>query len=291
MQVNFDNNKKTDLSFDVLKTSVNEENLTNTPFNGLMHFEFIERLLEIAERENLKPEISRIEAVNNKNKYAPGVSQIPNLAQNYGDHDHRSMLFRRVFSDILFYSHDTEEYILSASMIYHQQGVQIGIGPEVKSCTNLCIMGTDHYVSTYGKNSVENIDHMFSILSEYLKNSDYHFTTGKDFMDSLKSIEINKDRFKQLIGSLFMRKSLNDLSAKNGAQFLKEKQINELIDTFNEKTFNPATKNYEDTMDLYSLYSQATEFHRPVDTDIPNIIEGNAELNEIFNDEVIELTH
>jgi len=290
MQINFSKKEKlAELNLETLRETVNESNITGKPFNGLMHFAFIERIMDFAEKANLKPEIHRIEAVNNNNKYAPGVSQIPGLADKHGENDHRSLLLRRVFADIVMKSHETDDYVFSAAMIYHQGGVQIGLGPQVKTCKNLCIMGADHYVSTYGKNQVENLDHMFSLINEWLETPDNHFERGMNFIENLKNYDIDFESFKKLVGALYMRKSLSDISKSYSSPFLKESQIGAIIDKYNSVAYNPSKKEYDKPVNLYDIYSNATEFHRPLYTDMPNIIEGNIELNQIFESETNNL--
>jgi len=290
MQINFsEKDKLAELEFETLRETVNESNITGKPFNGLMHFSFIEKIMDIANAANLKPEINRIEAVNNNNKYAPGVSQIPGLADKHGENDHKSLLLRRVFADITMKSFETNEYIFSAAMIYHQGGVQIGLGPQVKACKNLCIMGAEHYVSTYGKNQVENLDHMFALIDEWFRRADTHFERGMNFLESLKNYDVNFEDFKRLVGALYMRKSLSDISRSFSSPFLKEAQIGSIIDKYNSVAYNPQENNYEKPVNLYDIYANATEFHRPSYTDMPNIIEGNVELNQIFEEEVENL--
>lgn len=290
MKLNFDKTNVAQLDFQTLRETVDESNLTGTPFNGFMHYVFIEKLMELATKANLKPEIQRIEAVANKNKYAPGVSQIPGMADKYGEHDHKSLLLRRIFADIALKDKETDDYVLSAAMIYHQRGVQIGLGPQVKSCKNLCIMGADHYASTYGSNQVENLEQMFQLFQNWFERSDYHFDKGIQFMKKIKMVDLNVSQFKHLIGSLFMQKSLADISSKNGVAFLKDNQISHLVDEFNNTAFNNQTKSYDGTMNAYDIYNLATEFHRPSYTDIPLIIEGNAKINELFYTELSEFT-
>lgn len=290
MKLEFDKNNVADLSLDTLRETVNENNTTGQPFNIFMHFQFIERIMKMAEEHNLQPEIQRIEAVNNKNRSMPGVSIIPFLEEKNGKGDHTTMLLRRVFTDIAFRSNETDDYVFNLAMIYHQRGVQFGIGPKVKSCKNLCIMGAEDYTSTYGKNKVENTEHMFSIMNEWFQQAGDKFKEGVDFLDSLHNVVIDVSKFKQLIGALYMKKSLNDTNRLNGTTFLKESQIAQMVDKFNKKCFDNDQKKYTDAMTGFEVYAMGTEFHRPRSIDTMNIVEGNLEFTEIFKNEIEQAT-
>lgn len=285
MEITFDKQNVAELDFQTLSETVDESNITGKPFNELMHFVFIERIMDIASKAGLKPEISRIEAVNNKNRTAPGVSKIPGLQEQYGTNDHRSYLMRRVFADINFKSMESEDYIFNAAFIYHQRGVQIGLGPKVKTCKNLCIMGAEHYTSSYGRNQTKNVDHMFELIERWLNDPKSHYENGVEFMNKLKSIEVDASKFKQLVGAIALKKSLFDISAKNGTQFLKESQIGKIIENYNKNCFDAETDTYNKTMNAYEIYNDGTEFHRPASTDMLNIIEGNVQYNKIFKTE------
>jgi hypothetical protein len=272
--IDFKNNVA-ELTFQELKESVDENSIGGSPFNHYMHHEFIDKVCDLAIANNLNPTIDKIEVVDSKSKYMPSISLIKKLEEVNGEKSHKNYLFRRVFCNIIFPDLSNDENVFNLAMIYHQNGVQFGIGTNVKMCQNLCILGSDYIVSSYGLNKVSiksgDNKHLFTIINDWINNAEPIYDKGDNFLSSMKDIIFSDDQFNKLVGMLFIDKTRRNIN--NECSFLNDSHI---IDMVSSKIFEPESTAYE-------LYNVATNNHKPSSMDLQRVIEGNAIFTELFN--------
>ena len=277
------------LSLQELKETYPERNTDQTPqFNGIFHYELIDRIGSIIEANGLSYAIEYIFAVNNKNKGANGVSVNPNIETEYGKGAIQAHALRRVFTTIRINDLEDEESNTGLAIAYHQDGIQLGIGPNVKICHNQCILNKDRSVATYGgADKVKDIDKLLQIVDDWMKNFTEHRTDDQKVIAAMKQIQTNYSQIMELIGRLntirvvkdSKEKSLKAHEANLGKTYpLNGAQINQ----FTEKYLMKCVELKTTDMSLWTIFNIATESYKPGLTDFPNIVSQNIAWSEFL---------
>lgn len=128
----------------------NHERLSNgaAPF-GMFHDDFIKRVQSTCANNGLRTEIYDLFAADKGSSTFPGVSLSEPLIERYGDFAVKATTLRRVFCNLRILDFDTDEFTTNLSIAYHQNGIQVGIGTNVKICHNQCMLNADNYAATY----------------------------------------------------------------------------------------------------------------------------------------------
>ena len=270
------------LSLQELKETYPERNTDQTPqFNGIFHYELIDRIGSIIEANGLSYAIEDIFAVNNKNKGANGVSVNPNIETEYGKGAIQAHALRRVFTTIRINDLEDEESNTGLAIAYHQEGIQLGIGPNVKICHNQCILNKDRSIATYGGNDkVKDIDKLLQIVDDWMKNFTEHRTADQKVIVAMKQIQTNYSQIMELIGRLNTIRVVKDSKEKSlkahEANLGKTYPLNGAqINLFTEKYLMKCVELKTTDMTLWDIYNISTELYKPGKTDFPNILTQN----------------
>lgn len=270
------------LSLEELKQTYPERNTDQTPqFNGIFHHELIDRIVSIIEKNGLSYNIENIFAVDNKKQGRNGVSVNPDIEKIYGTGAINAHALRRVFTTIRINDLEDEESNTGLAIAYHQDGIQIGIGPNVKICHNQCILNKDRSVSTYGgEDKVKDIDKLLQIVDDWMKNFTEHRTHDQKIIVQMKQIQTNYSQIMEMIGRLNTIRVVKDSKEKE----LKKMEANlgkiyplngAQINAFTERYLMKCVELKTTDMSLWEIYNISTEFYKPGKTDFPNIVSQN----------------
>jgi len=270
------------LSLQELKETYPERNTDQTPqFNGIFHYELIERIGAIIEANGLSYAIEDIFAINNKNKGSNGVSVNPNIEAIHGKGAIQAHALRRVFTTIRINDLEDEESNTGLAIAFHQDGIQLGIGPNVKICHNQCILNKDRSVATYGgQDKVKDIDKLLQIVDDWMKNFTEHRTADLKVISQMKLIQTNYSQIMEMIGRLNTIRVVKDSKEKalkaNEANLGKVYPLNQAqISSFTERYLMKCVELKTTDMSLWEIYNISTEFYKPGMTDFANITNQN----------------
>lgn len=275
-----ENNNIEILSLDELRSSYSELNLDNLPqLNGIFHHDLINRVGELCKTHNLEYSIKEIFAHKNNSKKSESVSVSKSLQDRHGEGSIESLVLRRVFTTIEIESFSNEEMNTGLVISYHQDGIQVAIGPNVRMCHNQCILGASRMIQTYGGNDrIKSIDKMMDIIDDWFHNMEANRIDDIAVVEKMKSITCTYDNVMQMIGRLNALRVCRD--SKHAA--LKKNDMAKMY-PLNQAQISQFTENYllkvveteKLDMSLWDIYNVATEMYKPGDTDIPNIITQN----------------
>ena len=273
----FSKNEVTSMPLEVLKRTYLETNpITQEPIRGIHHYELIEKVCDIISQNNLSYEVREIFAAQNKDKNMPGVVVAPHIAEKFGKGSPESHCLRRVFTTLHITTDEHDETDTGLVIAYHQDGIQIAIGPNVKICHNQCILSPERYVANYGgKDKVKDFDKMFAIVDDWLKNFSEQRDLDLNTINRMKSISCDYRQVKELIGHLTINRVAYDNRIGTPQRYaLNQGQISDFTHSYLNKYQKLIENNGDGVMSLWDIHNIGTEFYKP-GMPIPNIIPQN----------------
>lgn len=281
--VNFDfeNNGIEVMNMDTLMRTHKENDIYGNPVRGLHHYQVISQILEICDKHHLNHRIEEIFAAQNRNKTQPGVVLLPQIEQIHGEKAIEAHILRRIYTTIEITDGETEELTTNLVIAYHQDGIQVAIGPCVKICHNQCVLSPERSVSNYGKNKVS-IETIFSTVDEWLSDFDTNMTKDKECINRLKKMVLSSQDIYAIIGLLTAYRVAHDSDNKELSAMVNTYPLNQgQISIFTEDVLK--LKQQQDHITAWDIYNIATEIYKPGRTDFPSIIPQNTAFVEMLN--------
>ena len=282
-KLDFENFNTQVLDLETLKRTHKENDVTGQPLKGVYHYQFIENIAEICERSGLNFQIEEIFAAQNKNRQLPGVVVLPQIEDRYGDKAIEAHILRRVFTTIRINDLEDEETNTTLALAFHQEGLQVAIGPNVKICHNQCILGRDKIISNYGKDKVTT-EEVFTTVQNWL--NDFFNFRERDIriIKKMKQIPVTIDDIYKIIGLLTSIRVSHDSKNKSISSGVKcyplsQSQISQFTDAIVEYNFNHGING----LTLWDIYNFATELYKPEKMEIPNLLPQNLSIIETFS--------
>ena len=170
--LDFNTNKVEVLTLEELRSTVNEHNTGNRPFNGILHTQLWDGMCEIFEKNHVRYNVGDIYSSDSKNRIMPGVSILPAYEDKFGKGALETHLLRRVFGKISFPDFEDPDHGSAIALNFHQSGIELAYGNHVRVCQNLNIYG-ENFIRTYGENKVD-VMKTFDIVENWVhKLSDF----------------------------------------------------------------------------------------------------------------------
>lgn len=272
----FQNNNVETLSLDTLKRTHKENDIKGQPLTGIYHYQVIEEVAELCALNGLNYQIEEIFAAQNRNRQTPGVVILPQVEAVFGKQAIEAHVLRRIFTTIKINDEETPEMNTTIAIAYHQEGIQIGFGPNVKICHNQCILSSSRTVSNYGNQKVSTKE-MFHTVNNWLNNfSDYRVSDLR-ILEQMKQINCTLNDTYQLIGLLTAMRVAKDSSNKKLSKCVSSSPLNQSqISIFTENCLLAYQE--KQLLSLWDVYNIATELYKPGRTEIPNLIPQNLSL-------------
>lgn len=278
--LDFKKDKTQKITFDDLCNSVNETLIGQKPINGVRHCELIANLISLFNK-NFKVSVPEIYVSTSGPSKYQGITELPMMFDKYQQGDPRTMIMRRVLAKICIEDFEDEEYKCFFGISFHQDGIEMAFGPEVKICSNLCIIGKNNYVTTFGNNKVP-LDRFGQIANDWVINAKPTFLFQKEIISAMKQINVSETKMMDIIGELTAIRVARDSSAiKTSSKVypLNQTQINAFTERYLTKA-KPMFDEKADDLSLYDIYNLGTEFHKPMEMEIPNIFGQNNQLGQ-----------
>lgn len=272
----FQNNNVETLSLDTLKRTHKENDINGEPLTGIYHYQVIEQVAELCELNGLSYQIEEIFAAQNRNRQTPGVVILPQVESVFGERAIEAHVLRRIFTTIKINDEETPDMNTTIAIAYHQEGIQIAIGPNVKICHNQCILSPARTVANYGNKKVTTTE-MFHTVYNWLNNfSDYRINDLR-ILGQMKEINCTLNDTYQLIGLLTAMRVAKDSANKALSKCVNSSPLNQSqISVFTENCLLAYQE--RQILSLWDIYNVATELYKPGRTEIPNLIPQNLSL-------------
>ena len=256
-----------------LKRTHEENDVCGNPIRGIYHYQVIERITALCEKYNLNYEVEEIFAAQNRNKNQPGVVISPQLEEKFGEKAVEAHTLRRVYTTIQIKDWETDELTTTLAVAYHQDGIQVAIGPCVKICHNQCVLGAQRSAANYGANKLDT-EALFGRVDEWLKNFETEMNEDREKIKRLKETTISAEQIYIIIGML---------TAMRVAHDSRDKRLSQKVDTYplNQSQISVFTEDllkiHEDKTQItaWDVYNVATEIYKPQKSDFPTLIPQN----------------
>ena len=272
----FQNKSVETLSLDTLKRTHKENDINGQPLTGIYHYQVIEQVADLCALNGLNYQIEEIFAAQNRNRQTPGVVILPQVESVFGEKAIEAHVLRRIFTTIKINDEETPEMNTTIAIAYHQEGIQIAIGPNVKICHNQGILSPSRTVSNYGNKKVTTSE-MFHAVNDWLNNFSEHRINDLRILSQMKEINCTLNDAYQLIGLLTAMRVAKDSSNKTLSKCVSSSPLNQSqISVFTENCLLAYQE--RQVLSLWDVYNIATELYKPGRTEIPNLIPQNLSL-------------
>lgn len=278
----FENNAVESMSLETLKRTHKENDIYGRPVRGIYHYQVIDNITAICEKYNLNYEVEEIFAAQNRNKNQPGVVILPQVEEQFGAKAVEAHVLRRVYTTIQIKDWETDELTTTLAIAYHQDGIQVAIGPCVKICHNQCVLGAQRSATNYGQGKVST-EEIFAKVDEWLKNFEAEMNEDREKIKRLKSTVISAEQIYIIIGML---------TATRVAHDSKDKRLSAKVDTYplNQAQISVFTEDllklHEEKAQItaWDVYNVATELYKPQKADFPTLIPQNVAFADMITD-------
>ncbi len=266
----WDEFKTQDITLSQLKKTNRELN-GGQPMHGIHHFELVERTMDIIRNAGFEPEIFDMFAAKSGGSQYPGVSLNKDIAKTLSDDradlNVAAYTVRRIYTTIHIPGFSDNESEQSIAISYHQQGIQMAIGRNVRICHNQTILGADRSIQTYSRGGGRlkeriTFEDVLRKVSQWML--DIHNITFQDDqkISRMKNTIIPPAKIFLLIGMLTATRVAVDSTLKdvrlNGATYpLNNSQINQMT----EQLLLRNAHNKQVT--AWDFYNIATEMYKP----------------------------
>ena len=276
----FKNNSIQVLDLATLKATHKENDIYGNPLKGLYHYEVINRIANICRNSGLDYELEEIFAAQNRSRQTPSVVILPQVEAIHGENAVQAHILRRVYTTIKIHDLECEEMNTTIAIAYHQDGIQIGFGPNVKICHNQCILSPNRIVQNFGADKVSN-EEMFESVRNWLNNFATYREQDIRILEQMKQITCSQNEVFQIIGLLTSLRVAHDSDNKQLSQNVKcypltQAQISQFTEEYLERSLR------QSDITLWDIYNIATEIYKPGRTEIPNLIPQNVSMIEVL---------
>lgn len=279
--LDFEQQKVQILTLDQLERTHNEDDVYGNPAMGIYHYDLLKQIILMANEIGYNVEIYDLFAAQNREKGRPGVSLLPAVEAIHGKKAVEAHILRRVFANIRLTDFDDDENTTNLAVAFHQKGIQVGFGNNVKICHNQCMLGPEYYVSTYsdrgkGRGEGITIPDMMDAVRSWLFDAQHIMITQREQIEMMKNIDVDADTILRFIGLLTATRVKCDTSIKEIRE-TKTYPLNQAqITQYTEQLMLKYHQNNHIT--VWDMYNTATDLYKADRMDIPQLLPQNRAL-------------
>ena len=292
-KLDFSRNKTQELSLENLARTYIENYPNGEPVGGIYHYMLIRAILGRIERVGLKPEVLQITAADNRDRMRPGVTIFKEMEQKYGAGSFESHALRRVYAIITVKDFEDKDTDYNCAVSYHQKGISVGFGPQVRVCSNMMIMGARYFLSTtslggiMGKQeNVKNVTELIGRCDEVLEGFSESVVTWREQLERLKNIALSVDQCRIIFSRLMEERIMYDTTNKA----LHKTTIYPLNDTCikaaYERYMAHIAQTPEKVISAWQFYNILNEDLKPSRVDMPVLQPQMVRLNDFLMKEI-----
>ena len=277
---NFEKERCQSITMSQLEVTSKENDIYGRPLKGIYHFELFKMIMNSATKAGYEVELYDMFACQNKEKSAPGVVILPQVEEKFGMNAVEAHILRRVYANIRIKDFDTDELTTNLAVAFHQKGIQVGFGNNVRICHNQCMLGKGQYVATYGKDSVT-IEQLLSIVNDWLATAKDKVYQEREKIERMKNTYLTSEQIYIMIGMLTEMRVRSDSKYEE----IKIPQICPLnqaqISKFTESMLLKAKVN--SNLSVWDAYNSATDIYKVDSLDMPMVLPMNLKMVEFLD--------
>lgn len=289
-KIDFSKSKAAPIDMSDLNQSIKELLPDGSPVGGITHENLLGMVIDKFSQKN-PVKINTLVAVNNADRYRPGVSIDQEKQASYGEGDPRCMMFRRIHANIQI--GEDADVITNIGIAWHQLGFTIGIGPMVTVCQNGCILGAEKILSSYTlpshslKERKVSIEELENSLNSWNANLPQIMDEGSQFVEKAQGSFLNINSCYHIFGGLNVWRIKNErIKAKEVAKNIcpvNQTQLNKSIEKYLDRIAG-----HEDNPDFaitaWDFVNLLNFTLNPYSCDVPNIIPQQYAVTELVSD-------
>lgn len=285
--LDFEKSKVQILTMDQLRETKREKNSKGEPMMGIYHYALLDKVIEMAQDRHFDVEVYDLFAAHNRDRYCPGVSVYEEDEKLYGEHAVKATTLRRVYANIRLKDFDDDENTTCMAVAFHQRGIQVGFGNNVKICHNQCMLGAGSYAATYSDRGRAgegtSIPELLDIVGGWLNNAESRVRADREKLHRMREIEVSKEHLMTIFGLLLSKRVMADAPSgsrirENGTYPLNNAQINDFAADMLDRAYGRA-------ITVYDLYDAATNLYKPLTMDISALLPQNRSMVEFLESE------
>lgn len=284
--LDFDKEKVQVLTLDQLRRTHKENDINGNPARGMYHWQLFDELQEQAAKRNLSLEVYDLFAAHNRDKNQPGVSLYPQIEEKYGKQAIEAHCLRRVYLNMRIKDYDDETYTTNLAVAFHQKGVQMALGNNVKICHNQMMLGVrEYYAATYSdrggrKSELPDVKAFPQIFAGWLDTIENSLFAERERINRMKSVTMTPEQLYMMLGMLHVMRLQHDTDFKDirnsDVYPLSQTQLN----AFTEKLMLTNVRNRQVT--LWDVYDAATDLYKGNTMEIPNVLPQNSVMSRFL---------
>lgn len=281
--LDFEKNKVQTLTLDQLRRTHKENDVYGHPLKGIYHYELLENVMEMCEHHGYHAEVYDLFAAQNRDRTAPGVVLLPQVEAQLGARATEAHIIRRVYANIRLTDFDDDTHTTAMAVAFHQRGIQVGFGNMVQICHNLCMLGADKYIATYGngknsrdedgKRATVEIPQVLKTVNDWLTTAEEDILSQRKRIAAMQDLIVDADTMYRIIGLLTAMRVATDTAHKcirsKDTYPLNQAQIGQFTEAMMLR--------YHDKGELtvWDIYDTATNLYKASSMDIPMLLPQN----------------
>lgn len=275
------------ITLNQLERTHREVDVYGNPLKGIFHFQLIGDILAMCNEVGYDVEIYDMFAAQNRDRTQPGVVKLPQVEQRLGENAVEAHILRRVFANIRIKDFDDEATTTNLAIAFHQRGIQVGFGPNVKICHNQCMLSPELYVSTYAdkgkKGSALGVQMLLDTVKTWIVNAKSLVLSDRERIERMKNTEVTAEQILTILGMLQAMRVKADTTRKSIRENITYPLNQSQINIFTEDMLEAFAKN--DRITVWDMYNSATELYKAERMDIPQLLPQNRAMVAFLNEQ------
>jgi len=274
--LNFKDKRVETLTLEDLALTIKETSVGREPINGISHTDLFTAIISVFDNSGLKYEMTPIYATDGGVKHFPGVTLFPDKEEEHGENSIKAHLLRRMITSFVIKDGENDIANHSLAISYHQQGIQAAFGPNIKVCSNQCILGRGMIAQTYGNGKLDS-QKLLEVITGWLKDYNRHRERDMEVLNNMMNYNLHPREVLEVIGELTAMRVGKDSKkiSEINEYALSQNQISNITEQYLIKYDGKIGRDDIEPITLYDFYNMGTNMYKPEHTDLPNIIGRN----------------
>lgn len=206
------------------KTNIAWADLERSKTTPVAHYELIDKIMDVLTKAGQEPILEHIYATNQA-----GSTPMRNLEEQYGGVKNilQAWLLRKITGKIYIPRLDHPELRSCIAFSYHDKGIDVAFGQDVRDCTNMSIFGS-HILHTWGAGQNTDYKILMETLEKWAANFDKMTEEDRYVIREMQKIKITSERMHQFVGKLLLLANASNSGMKSAIAPVNVSQCSEI---------------------------------------------------------------
>lgn len=266
------------LTLEELKRTVNARDIgTQSRTRPVAHFQFIEDIMKILTDAGQMPQLDHIYCAKSS-----GTKIIPRIEESMQmEKVLEAWILDKVTGKIMIPALSDEMVQCCIAFSYHDKGLDLAFGTDVRDCTNMCIYGSN-ILHTYGSKKDVNYERMMQVLKEWSTRLPEMHRNDMEIIGKMMKVNVTGWEMVRFLGKLMVLAVESNMGMKVVAP-LNVTQVGEVTRGVITKK---GEKFYEGPdCTLWEFYNFVTFTMKPSSSDISSLLVNIASFGNMIIEE------